>query len=344
MSEPRTPPGTPLDERKESILRAIIEAYIRSGEPVGSKSVADGSELGVSSATVRNEMGTLEREGYVSHPHTSAGRVPTDKGYRYYVDVLAPSVRTDPKIKREIEGFLLGTVAALDDLLKRASTLLADLTDLASLAAEPPADSSRLRHLQVVPLGGYRLFLIFVGQIGWHEERIVELDAEPSEEDIRRAVEAANAVANDKTLTEAAEGLDAVAADEPVARILRAAAEAMRHVAFTTRRVHTAGTSRVVVWEPAPVARRVLELLEGGGVEPLIVGAEPEEMAVRIGSELGLQDLEDLSLIAAGYRYGRRAGALGVLGPTRMDYPTVIATVAEVAGSLTRALRRLESS
>src|SRR5712692_7578511 len=106
----------PLDERKEQILREIVEGYVRSGEPMASKAVADGANLGISSATIRNEMGVLEREGYISHPHTSAGRVPTDKGYRYYVDVLAPKVGADPRRRREMEHFIAGAVSALDDI------------------------------------------------------------------------------------------------------------------------------------------------------------------------------------------------------------------------------------
>src|SRR5919108_2460930 len=172
----------PLDDRKEEILREIVEAYIKRGEPVGSKAVADGTDLGVSSATIRNEMAILEREGYISHPHTSAGRVPTDKAYRYYVDMLAAKVATDPKRRKEIEGFLAGAVSALDDLLDRASQLLSDLTDYTSLAAPPAIGDARLSRLEVVRLGAERLLLVCVGEDGWHEERIVELSDELSDE------------------------------------------------------------------------------------------------------------------------------------------------------------------
>src|SRR5688572_30550297 len=124
----------PLDVRKQTVLRAIVEHYVRSGEPVGSKAVADEADLNVSAATVRNEMGALEREGYIAQPHTSAGRVPTDKGYRYYVDLLAPRTRLDDIRRDEIERALAGTLRALDDLLERASILLAELTDYTALA------------------------------------------------------------------------------------------------------------------------------------------------------------------------------------------------------------------
>lgn len=334
----------PLDERKEQILRKIVEDFVSSGEPVGSRSVADTTDLGVSSATVRNEMGMLEREGFITHPHTSAGRIPTDKGYRYYVDVLAPSRTPDPQLRREIEGFLTGTLSALDDLLRRASELLAELTNYASVAAAPPAAEGRVRRVELVPLGGGRVFLILVGEGAWHEERILQLAEEPSEDDLRRAVEGANRAAEGRTLAEAADEIDGIRGEGGLAPVLEATAEAIRVMALRSRRIYTGGASRVVVWEGGPEARRVLELLEGRQVDPLLLEPEPEEVAVRIGRELGLRDLDDLSLIATGYRIGRRVGGLGVLGPTRMDYPAVISTVGEVARSLSRALRRLEGS
>ncbi len=150
----------PLDDRKEQILREIVEGYVQRGEPVGSKIVADATELGVSSATIRNEMAILEREGYISHPHTSAGRIPTDKGYRYYVDVLTTPVDAAPGHRREIERGLESAFSALDELLERTSHLLSELTDYRSLGALPWARVSRLCGFVVVGLGPLRLLFI----------------------------------------------------------------------------------------------------------------------------------------------------------------------------------------
>ncbi len=333
----------PLDDRKEEILREIIEAYIRDGEPVGSKAVADGTDLGVSSATIRNEMAILEREGYISHPHTSAGRVPTDKAYRYYVDVLAPRVAADPKRRREIEGSLAGAVSALDDLLNRASQLLADLTDYTSLAAPPAIGDSKLERIELVRLGGARLLLVCVGEDGWHEERLVELDGELTDEAVRRALQLANTVVEGAMPVQAAKAIDEIAAPGDVAPVLRALSTGLHTVSRASGRIHTGGTSKLIVWEPVGTAQRVLEMFDAGGVEPLLPATDPNAVTVRIGTELAYAELRDLSLIAAGYRFGRRAGTLGVLGPTRMDYPNVMSTVAEVASTLSRVLRQLES-
>lgn len=331
-----------LDERKERILRSIVESYVAAGEPVGSKVVSDAPEMNVSSATIRNEMGILEREGYISQPHTSAGRIPTDKGYRYYVDELAPTRESDPDRLLEVEGLLAGTLSAMDELLMKASNVLSDLTNYTSLASAPSATEARLRHIQLISLGGRRVFAVLVGEGAWHAERVVELAAEPSDEALRQAGERLNRMVSGLGLSEAADAIETNAGSDNVA-LIEATAQVLRSVAATAHRVYAGGTSRLVFWEPAPIARRVLEMLEGGQVEPLLPESATEGVSVRIGRELALDDYHDLSLIAAGYRLGRQIGTLGVLGPTRMDYPSVIATVADVAQSLSKALKRLEA-
>ena len=331
----------PLDERKERILREIVESYVRRGEPIGSKIVADAADLGVSSATIRNEMAILEREGYISHPHTSAGRIPTDKGYRYYVDVLAPKVALEPARRREIEHFLAGAVSALDELLERTSQVLAELTDYTSLAAAPMVHESILERIELVRLGGSRVLLVSIGDDGWHDERLVEIGSEPTDDDVAQAVRVANTLVGRKTASEGARVLSETVVASEIEPILRGVSEALRAVARAGGRVFTGGVAKLIVWEPVDTAQRVLEMLDAGGVEPLLAVPSPNAMTVRIGRELALEDLRDLSLIATGYRFGKRAGALGVLGPTRMDYPSVMSTVAEVASTLSRVLRQL---
>jgi heat-inducible transcriptional repressor len=331
----------PLDERKEHILREIVEGYVRRGEPVGSKVVADAAELGVSSATIRNEMAILEREGYISHPHTSAGRIPTDKGYRYYVDELAVRIATAPKQRREIERNLETAFSALDELLERTSHLLSELTDYTSLAAMPSVRESLLARVEIVRLGTQRLLLICIGTDGWHEDRIIELESEPSDRVIAEALVLANEAVSGTAAFEAMQTLLAAEVPHELADVIRGIAAGLQAVAQSSSRLYTGGTSKLIVWEPVDTAQRVLEMLEGGSVEPLLPHPASGAITVRIGRELAIEDVMDLSLIATGYRLGGRSGTVGVLGPTRMDYPTVISTVAEVAAALSRVLRQL---
>lgn len=337
-------PVHPLGERREKILHVIVEHYVRTAEPVASKSVADDTGLKVSSATVRNEMGILEREGYITHPHTSAGRVPTERGYRYYVDVLAPRRNIDAKRYQEIERSLVGTIAALDDLLHRASELLAEMTDYTALASAPPITEARIRFLDLVPLAGTRAFMILVGEGARTEERIVDLGFEPDPDALRRSVDRANSVVTGTGPSEAAALLDN--ANEGLQdAVFGAVAKALRDVAVGSGRVYTGGTSHMVTWGEPLTARRVLRAIEGGEVGRLLSIESPSgAVEVRIGSELLLSELSEVSLIASGYGAGPGGtGTLGVIGPTRMDYPAIIAVVSAVARSVSRALKQLGS-
>lgn len=333
----------PLDDRKRAILRVIVESYIRAGEPVGSKSVADATGLGISSATVRNEMMILEREGYISQPHTSAGRVPTDKGYRYYVDELVRPSPVEPERAREIQRSLSGALSALDDLLHRASHLLSELTEYTSLAAAPPMNEARLRSVELIPLGGRRVLLVLVGDGARHEERVLDLSVDALPEVVRRTADRARSIVDGRTPLDAASVLARESEGEEAA-LLKAVATALRLVARDSSRVFTGGTSRMISWEPATNAQRVLEVIEEGDVRPLLPDPNLEAVDVRIGRELAIQDLKDLSLIAAGYGVGEGAGSVGILGPTRMDYPEVMSIVELVARSVSAALRKFQES
>lgn len=332
----------PLDERKERILRRIVENYIDDGEPVGSKAIADSNEIGCSAATVRNEMGVLEREGYILQPHTSAGRVPTDKAYRYYVDSLADT-QPDSKRVREAELRLAGTLSALDELLKSASHLLSEITSYTSIASAPAPTEAVLRHVQLVDMGSGRVFVLVVGEAAWHVERLIGLDADTKPSDVADAQLVMNQLAPGAGIGSCAQGLINARTTRRLRPILDAVAALLVEISQASGRVYAQGTGNLVVWEPAPTAQRVLELIDSGGVDSMLAVPATDGVSVRIGRELDLDAEHELSLIAAGYRLGRRAGSVGIIGPTRMNYPSVMARVGEVAESLSRVLKRLES-
>ncbi len=170
---------------------------------------------------------------------------------------------------------------------------------------------------------------------------MIELSTEPTEDALAQAVRVSNTVVERSTPNEAARALLEVATAPELEPVLHAIAAALRLVAQSSGRLYTVGTSKLIIWEPVDTAQRVLEILEAGDVEPLMPNASPNAVTVRIGGELPLADLRDLSLIATGYQFGKRAGTVGILGPTRMDYPMVMSTVAEVAATLSRVLRQL---
>jgi len=175
----------PLDDRKLEVLRAIVEDYVETQEPVGSKALVERHRLRVSPATVRNDMAVLEEEGYIRQPHTSAGRVPTDRGYRLFVDKLSRIKPLTPAERRAIERFLIGAVD-LDDVVHRTVRLLAQLTRQVAVVQYPSLARSAVRHLELVPISTTRLMFVMITDTGRVEQRLVELPGPlPDDEVIR---------------------------------------------------------------------------------------------------------------------------------------------------------------
>ena len=195
------------EERKLNVLRAIVEDYVSTQEPVGSKALVDRHQLGVSPATVRNDMAALEEEGFITQPHTSAGRIPTDKGYRLFVDKLSAVKPLTPAEKRVIATLLEGAVD-LDDVVQRSVRLLAQLTRQVAVVQYPTLSRSTVRHVEVVPLGGTRLLLVLILSTGRVEQRVVELPEPLPEEDVAELRTRINRACLGERLTDACDMLE----------------------------------------------------------------------------------------------------------------------------------------
>jgi heat-inducible transcriptional repressor len=342
------PVDAELDERKASILKAIVQDYVREGEPVGSKRLTEAWGLGVSSATVRSEMAALEDAGYIAQPHTSAGRIPTDKGYRYFVDALGEATPLSVE-QREALQTVLRDSSDLEELLRRASGVLSRLTRFAALVVAPALDRSRLRHIELVQLGPTSVLAVFIADTGRVEKRMLDLETPMAEHDVARARHAVNdAVAGLRT-NQVPDVVGGVAAGAPaeIRPLLDAVAEGVRR-GLTAEpggdQVIVGGTANMAAhgyFDRLEQVKSVYETLE----EQVIVlkmlkdTLEIGDPAVRIGAELPLVELAACSVVAASYdAAGSSVGSIGVLGPTRMDYPRTLAVVQAVASSIEEAL------
>jgi heat-inducible transcriptional repressor len=340
-----------LDERKAAILTAIVRDYVRDGEPVGSKRVTETHNLGVSAATVRADMSALEDGGYITQPHTSAGRVPTDKGYRFFVDALTGT--TEPTVEQQaaIEGLLLGS-ADLEDLLRRTSSVLSRLTQFAALVVAPRLDRSRLRHIELVRLGPHSVLAVLIADTGRVEKRMLDVDGTIDETDVSRARHAVNEASAGLQLAQAPDVITGVAAGAPdeLRGLIEAIGEAVRAGLLAgpgAEQVFLGGTANIAgpgYFDKLEQVKQVYETIEEQVVvlrmlrETLTQG----DPAVRIGTELPLVELAACSVVAASYETrGGSAGSLGVLGPTRMDYGKTLAAVQAVASSLEKAMGEL---
>lgn len=341
---------TALDERKGAILEAIVRGYVRHGEPVGSKRIAGETSLGVSAATIRTDMAALEEAGFIAQPHTSAGRVPTDKGYRFFVDSLTGTAVLEPEQRAALEGLLLGS-ADLDDLLRRASGILSRLTRFAALVVAPRLDRSRIRHVELVWLGPTNVLAVVIADTGRVEKRMLQLGVPIADHDVGRARHAVNDALAGLPLTQAADVVAGVAAGAPqeVRSVIEALGAALADGldAPQHEQVFVGGTANIAgagYFEEMEQVRQVYETLE----EQVIVlqmlrdALDTGDPAVRIGAELPLVELAACSIVAATYDgAGGAEGSLGVLGPSRMDYPQTLAAVQAVASSLEKALAEL---
>lgn len=337
-----------IDERKAAVLRAIVEEYVATAQPVGSQTIVQGRDLGVSAATVRNDMGVLEREGFIAQPHTSAGRVPTDLGYRFYVDHFASGGELPAPQRREVADFFHSTGRVVEELLHDTSQLLARLTDHAAVVVGPQPEAARVRSAQLVLLQPRVVLAVVVLSNGAVDKEVIHLDEDADEATVEVASARFSSALSDLTLSEveAPEPADN-GVPAPVAAIVEAACNAMRdRVAALGEPVFVGGASRLAAEQEAfPTAAtpaRLLELLE----QHVVVVSVVRELlgpglTVRIGTENDRDDLRECSLVLAPYMVeGQAAGSVGLLGPTRMDYRRAHAAVSAVSRMLGRQLTR----
>ena len=326
-----------LDDRKLAVLRAIVEDFVSTNEPVGSKSLVDRHNLDVSPATIRNDMAVLEEQGYIVQPHTSAGRIPTDHGYRLFVDRLSGVKPLSGAERRAIETFLAGAYD-LDDVVMRTVRLLAQLTRQVAVVQYPSLTRSTVRHIELVPLTDRRLLIVLITDTGRVEQRTVELPEPIADDSITQLRAVLNACLDGRRLADVA----TVVAELPerVSEDERPNAAAVFSVIVETlvdrheERVVVGGAANLTQADFSRGLREVLEALEEQVVLMRLLGETADQAAitVRIGAENDVQGLRSTSLVAAGYGAGDQSLArLGVLGPTRMDYPTAMGAVRAVA-------------
>ncbi len=327
------------DDRRFDVLRAIVADYVSTHEPVASKSLVERHNLGVSSATVRNDMVALEEEGYIAQPHTSAGRVPTDKGYRLFVDRLSDIKPLSGAERRAIET-VLDSAVDLDDVLRRSVRLLAQLTRQVAVVQYPALSRSAVRHLEVLAVTPARLMLVLITDSGRVDQRMVDLGDVLVEEDVARLGTMLNGALAGKRLAEAS----ATVAELPEAAPaeLRDAATRASTVLIETLVEHpeerlvlggTANLTRNATDFPGSL-RQVLEAIEEQVVVLKLLAAarDPGTITVRIGEENEAEEMRSTSVLSVGYATrGTVLGGLGVVGPTRMDYPGNMAAVSAVA-------------
>lgn len=333
------------EPRKLEVLRAIVEDYVHSREPVGSKALVERHHLGVSSATIRNDMAALEDEGLITAPHTSAGRIPTDKGYRLFVDQISAVKPLSQAERRAIQSLLEGS-DDLDDVLERTVRLLSQLTNQVAVVQYPHLNRALIRHIEFVLLAPRKVLVVLIANSGKVEQRVIDVGQDLADEALAALRARFLGSLAGSPLAQLGHSLPAVVSG--VAPGQRQAAQALAH--GLEGLAHSSREDRMVMAGTANLARSnvdfplsigpVLEALEEQVVMLRLLSEMAQDhrgVAVSIGRENPYDGLAEASVVATAYGPDSVA-KIGVLGPTRMDYPTTMAAVRAVARYLSRIL------
>jgi len=321
------------DDRRDEVLRALVEEHIRTGEPVSSKIVLESTGLPVSGATIRNELASLEREGFAVQPHTSAGRVPTSRAYRYYVDHLSPAKLHSPQ-QRRISDFFASMHLELGRLLKATTELLTDLTQYPSVAVGPGATGEIVRATHLVQTGAKTALLVVVTASGRVTQELCRLPEPMTTKELERAEDVLVRAVVGKEITGTGDfGLATAEVPATVRAALGVVEDALRDASARTADIYVGGTRQMAnVWDSLSTVQRVLEVLEREAtLLTMLSGAEGT--SIRIGDELPTDDV-DLAVVSTGYEIAAGGGRVGVIGPMRMDYRKVISAVEGVSREL----------
>ena len=338
-------PAPELDARKAAILDAVVTEHIDTAQPVGSGSVAANKTVGVSPATVRSEMVALEREGLLTQPHTSAGRIPTDMGYRYFVDHLQRGV-LEPAQQFEIGQFFSSVRGEIEDVLEQTSALLSRLTKYTSVVVGPSHARATIRSAQIIDFGPRRILVVGVLSDGAVEKRTLELDIDVSALEVYEASMQLHALLVGSSLDQR---LELPARDTAIAQLIRLGAAALMtgSTSVDGDRVFIGGSSKIAdSFDAVDTVRNVLGILEQElVVVTLMQDIIDQGLSVAIGSEHGYESLSACAVVVAPLSVdGVQAGAVGLLGPTRMNYREALAAAHLVSQRLTERFDTNESS
>ncbi len=332
------------EDRKAVILKAIIKNYMETGEPVGSRTISKLPELNLSSATIRNEMSDLEEMGYILQPHTSAGRIPSDKGYRFYVDEILREKEIETE---EFKDLMFKKVDRLETLLKQLAKIIARDTNYAAMISGPTIHSNKVKFLQLSKIDRFKLLLVTVAEGNIINNRIIDIDSEISDSEILNLNLLINTSLNGLTIEEINLGImnklraDAGVYGDIVDKVLREVA-AVFESATDNLEIYTSGTTNIFKYpeisDREKASRLVNAFEEKDKLKEILSdvneGCE-NGVKVYIGNEVPVSDMKDLSVVTANYEIGEGLrGTIGIVGPKRMDYEKVLKTIRTVMASL----------
>ncbi len=343
-----------LSERQRSILQSIVENYIRSAEPVGSRTIAKHSDINYSSATIRNEMADLEELGYLEQPHTSAGRIPSEKGYRFYVDHL---LHPDQESIKDVESFrelFKERYFEIDQSIRQVALILSELTSYTSIILGPEIFQTHLRQIQIVPLDYERAVAIVIMDTGKVENKLVSIPAGVSMDQIEKMVNLINHRLRGVTLAELQSKIFSELSSamqknlEQYEQLQVMVNQLFSPTSTSDDRVFLGGKMQILAqpeFRDVDKAKLMFQLLEQNDTMVQLFNNHTKGVTVKIGKENNNDLANDCSIISASYEMdGHIVGSIGIIGPTRMEYGKVMGVLGHISRDLTKLLNHLYRS
>ncbi len=327
-----------LDERKLRVLYAIIDSYISSAEPIGSRTISKYHDLGVSPATIRNEMSDLEDLGYLSKTHSSSGRVPSDKAYRLYVDrMISNEQKIDKRRKQEIKSILEREHKELDQLVQNSAKLLSQITSYTALALSPQIKETKIKHIQLIPIDKTQILLIIVNETGLVKNTVFKMENPIPDDQLLALTNMLNVKLKNKSIAEIEKGALSEVFTEfyryksEIERILPAINKSMESI--ETIDLYADGITKLLSfpeYKDIEKVRTIISFIEDKNelIQLLADDTFPQDISIKIGNENFYAPIKDCSIITATYKLdGETIGKIGILGPTRMDYVSLAKTL-----------------
>ena len=336
-----------LTERQNQILKIIIEEYVKTAEPVGSESICQ--RLGVSSATVRNEMSVLEKEGYLDKTHSSSGRIPVDKGYRYYVEVLLKEENGDVFEKQVydiVDNIFTNRIVSREDAIKKVCTLISQITNYTTVALEPGESDQMIARIELVPLKDMDYLMIVITTTGHIESRNVSFsEDEVNADDLKKVVEILNDVLKGTSLKDVSNKLSYIMENHLIQEFLEYRESIINNfidafMKFAESNYYVTGSSNMLVqpeFQDANRLRKLIDILEQKDIVQVIKNSPTDGISIKIGKETGMEVLDKATIITVPYddEFGKK-GSIAIVGPTRMDYKRVIPLLEYIAQDISK--------
>lgn len=338
-----------LDERKIRILAAIIDDYIATAEPIGSRTIARKYHIGISPATIRNEMADLEELGYLSQPHTSAGRVPSHKGYRFYVDFLLPSKKLDDFEQATIRQIFRRRINEFEELVKEAARVISKLTSYTTIIMGPQMETMFLKHIQVTRIEEFKGLLLMVTNYGTISHHIIDIPQNFSDSDLIRISNILNTNLTGKTFSDITNDMmdeiknEIIEYDKTLNILMEILLENLADAQDNSQVIST-GSSKMLEYpefQDVEKAKNFFSLLEQHDLimKALRSSSKPNTITVTIGNENPCIELQDLSIVTANVSIDEKdLGIFGIMGPTRMKYSRVISILEQVTDYLVKTV------